>query len=445
MSPVLDFLPETMREDKCILKPDTFAKQVNACPSLSAYRLAAWEEFQSLPWPTKKDERWRFGNPKAVDPSGYSLGDAPVDVTTDAIIARSSLIEDTTSRIIFADGHLVSCESLPEDLLSKGVCLLTLEEVFEKHPALVQKHFPSSLEALGSQKWSLLGRAYAQSGVFLYVPKGVQIEKPIAIYHWAVAPHALITPYSWVVADEGSHVRFVEVYESLTTQAPCFAICQNQTSIGLRAEVFRKTLQLFNQVSLSVQIDNCHLKQEAHFNSISIQLGSSYGRFENQAFVEGENAHVKLASLSVSNQEQTLDQRSLQVHKSPSATSDLLYKNALMDKSQTIFSGMIVVEPGAQKTDAYQTNRNLLLSGEAEAIALPGLEIEANDVKCSHGATTSPVDESEIFYLQSRGIRRKDAEGLLVQGFFEEVIDRIQEPSLAQNVRQVVQAKLEKR
>ncbi len=159
--------------------------------------------------------------------------------------------------------------------------------------------------------------------------------------------------------------------------------------------------------------------------------------------MEGAGGRVQLAALSVTNGEQVIDSRSLQVHTAPNATSDLLYKNALLGESKTIFAGMIVVEPAAQKTDAYQTNRNLLLSKEAEAIALPGLEIEANDVKCSHGATTAPIDETAAFYLQSRGISRPAAEELLVFGFFEEVIERVAYPELAEHLRTVVSKKFQ--
>jgi Fe-S cluster assembly protein SufD len=149
-----------------------------------------------------------------------------------------------------------------------------------------------------------------------------------------------------------------------------------------------------------------------------------------------------LSSLTVASREDQFDQRSLQVHRAPEATSDLLYKNALLGDARTLFAGLILVDPVAQKTDAYQTNRNLLLSPTAEALALPGLEIEANDVKCSHGATTSELDAEELFYLRSRGIALREARELLVQGFFEEVLERIEYSDLVENLRSRVRVKL---
>ncbi|MEM9227498.1 MAG: SufD family Fe-S cluster assembly protein, partial [Verrucomicrobiota bacterium] len=152
---------------------------------------------------------------------------------------------------------------------------------------------------------------------------------------------------------------------------------------------------------------------------------------------------VKMYSLTVAQREQEFDQRTLQVHAAPNATSDLLYKNALLDSSHTIFSGMILVEPEGQQTDAYQTNRNLLLSPTAEASSLPGLEIEANDVKCSHGATTGQIDAEQLYYLMARGIPKNVAYELLVFGFFEEIIEKVDNPELKDNLRTLVQAKFQ--
>jgi Fe-S cluster assembly protein SufD len=148
-------------------------------------------------------------------------------------------------------------------------------------------------------------------------------------------------------------------------------------------------------------------------------------------------------SLTVAEESQEFDQRTFQIHNAPNAVSDLLYKNALLDKSRSIFSGLIKVAEGAQQTDAYQTNRNLLLDPTAEANALPGLEILANDVKCSHGATTGNVDASELFYMMSRGIPKRAAMQLMVFGFFEEVIEKVESDELAENLRTLIRNKFE--
>ena len=165
---------------------------------------------------------------------------------------------------------------------------------------------------------------------------------------------------------------------------------------------------------------------------------------ENAVRLNGTGADARLYGLTVAEGGQEFDQRTLQIHNAGSATSDLLYKNALLDSARTLFSGLIRVAPGAQGTDAYQTNRNLLLSPEAEANSLPGLEIEANDVKCSHGATTGQLDPEELFYMNARGIPKDAAHELLVFGFFEEIINRVENPELATALRTFVQGKFQR-
>jgi FeS assembly protein SufD len=182
-------------------------------------------------------------------------------------------------------------------------------------------------------------------------------------------------------------------------------------------------------------------EEGAQVNVILLNLGSAYTRQEITAYMKGANANVQLRSLSLATAAQEIDQRTLQIHEAPSAKSDLLFKNVLADKGRTIFSGLIRVAEGAQKTDAYQKNRNLLLSAEAEANSLPGLEIEANDVRCTHGATNGKLSEEELFYLRARGVPYRDAQRLLVGGYCEEILAGLPEEAAAY-VRQRLEERL---
>jgi Fe-S cluster assembly protein SufD len=174
---------------------------------------------------------------------------------------------------------------------------------------------------------------------------------------------------------------------------------------------------------------------------VNAALGSRRARLENTVRIDGPGADVRLYGISVATGEQEFDQRTLQIHNAGKAKSDLLFKNVLLGKSRTIFSGLIKVAPDAQQTDAYQTNRNLLLSGEAEADSMPGLEIEANDVKCSHGATTGQVNPEELFYLLARGIPLPVAQELLAEGFLEEVLSKVDDEESAAVVREMFRQK----
>jgi Fe-S cluster assembly protein SufD len=188
-------------------------------------------------------------------------------------------------------------------------------------------------------------------------------------------------------------------------------------------------------------VDNTCGGRDALITSVNAAVGSRRARLENTVRIDGPGADVRLYGISVATGEQEFDQRTLQIHTAGQAKSDLLFKNALLGKARTIFSGLIKVAPDAQRTDAYQTNRNLLLSPDAEADSLPGLEIEANDVKCSHGATTGQVDENELFYLRARGIPLEAAQELLAQGFLEEVIAKVEDEEGAEALRGMLSAK----
>jgi Fe-S cluster assembly protein SufD len=200
-------------------------------------------------------------------------------------------------------------------------------------------------------------------------------------------------------------------------------------------------VQAWGSATQSFQIDNTCGGRDALISSVNAAVGSRRARLENCVRIDGEGADVRLYGISVATGEQEFDQRTLQIHAAGHAKSDLLFKNALLGKARTIFSGLIKVAPDAQRTDAYQTNRNLLLSPDAEADSLPGLEIEANDVKCSHGATTGQVSPEELFYLRARGIPLAAAQELLAQGFLEEVLAKVGHAEAAEAVRGMLREK----
>jgi Fe-S cluster assembly protein SufD len=172
--------------------------------------------------------------------------------------------------------------------------------------------------------------------------------------------------------------------------------------------------------------------------SLNVHLGGRQSRHESLSLLQAPGGSSEMLAVTVADSTQEFDQRTLQIHQAPDTKSDLLYKNALRDRSRTIFSGLIVVDADAQRTDAYQSNRNLMLSEDAEASALPGLEIQANDVRCTHGATSSRIDPEHEFYLQSRGLTREAADELLIFGFFEAVLDRLTDDALYEALRGLI-------
>lgn len=411
----------------------------------AALRKAGWERFNSLAMPRRLDERWRFANTTAITLDGFAVAPEPSSAVQSAILAKSHLVDDATARLVFVDGHLALNTGIPSELTAKGVIFEPLADAVKHRPALLEKHLLKSGTNLGGDKFLALHQAYAETGYVLYIPAGVVIEKPFVVYNWSSAPGAAIFPHALVVAEENAKVSVVDFFLSDTETAPALAISASDIHAAHGAGVFRKVVQNWNESVHSHQIDCTHAGRDAEVTTVAVNLGAKRARFENAIRINGKAAKVNLYGLTVADNDQEFDQRTFQSHGAPGAYSDLLYKNALLDNARTIFSGMIYVAPDAQQTDAYQTNRNLLLSPDAEANSLPGLEIEANDVKCSHGATTAQIDESELFYFQARGIHRETAKELLVFGFFEEIIGKVDSEELQNVLRDFVHSKFRRR
>ncbi len=428
------------------LAPETFDAHLIELGSihsnLFAIKQEGWKRFLSLPMPTRKNECWRFAEILDLNLQGFHLPEAPSAPNVSDIIARSNYIKEYAGRLIFADNHLIEHTLLSQELSAQGVIIESLDAAWEKYPELLKPYFLQINTQLGGEKFEALHHAYAGSGTFIYVPKGVILEKPIVNYYWMTQENSALFPYTLIVADESSEVNVVDFYLSTHPQFSGFSSSIADTYALKNAQVRRYPIQNFNANVLSFQIDHSIAHRDADVRPIALNLGGKMARMESQIRIEGENSHIQLQSLTVSSENQHFDQRTLQIHSAPHAVSNLLYKNALLNTSKTIFSGLIQVAPEAQKTDAYQTNRNLLLSPEAEAVSLPGLEILANDVKCSHGATSGQLDQSELFYMLSRGITQKQAQTLLIFGFFEEVLSTIKNPEIAETLRHLLQEKL---
>ncbi len=424
-------------------------------PSHAASALPAWfterqalgrERFDALPMPSAKDEAWRFASASKLDPEILqTVEKAPAPNRTEEAMQRSVLVNERSGKAVFVNDQCVDFEPVSEELQAKGVRYLTIEQALQSEAALLEKYLFQQKTELGSEKYFELHAAFLKAGSVLFVPRGVEIEAPFVNYHWLDGEGACAFPHTLVIAEDNAKVSLVDVFFSVDGESKGFAAGVSSIIAGAGAKVFRKVVQDWNESTVSFQLDNTSAGRDAEVKSVAVNIGAERARFENQVTIEGAGAHVKLYSLTVAEKRQEFDQRTLQTHNAPNAVSDLLYKNALLDRSRTIFSGLIRVAEGAQQTDAYQTNRNLLLDPTADANALPGLEILANDVKCSHGATTGNVDEDELFYMMSRGIDRRTAMQLLVFGFFEEIIEKVESDELAEGLRTLIHQKFEKK
>jgi Fe-S cluster assembly protein SufD len=327
--------------------------------------------------------------------------------------------------------------------LPAGVIVAPFSTALRSHGELLKSHFMAQPQKLGSEKFASLHTAFVADAALVYVPRGVELTAPIVITHIAAGAGAAVFPHTLIVAEENAKVTVIDYFVSADAGTH-FACGANDIYAGHGAQVNYVAAQRWSRSALSFQFNSTVVRRDARVQSLNLHLGARQARHESLSQLQAPGGFSEMLALSVADGTQEFDQRTLQIHQAPNTKSDLLYKNALRDQAKTIFSGLIVVDPDAQKTDAYQSNRNLMLSEEAEANSLPGLEIQANDVRCTHGATSSRIDAEQEFYLQSRGIAREMADELLTFGFFEDVLSRLSDDELHQALRMLVQTQFKR-
>jgi len=398
---------------------------------------AAWNQFNALPMPSRTDETWRFSSLSTLDLSGFEL---PEDASQH--IPNLSDFPHA-AEIIYSNRQLVARSTVPADLVAKGVIFAPLDEALTKHGDLVRQYFQKLPANLGSEKFVALNTAFTGTGAFLFVPKGVELTEPFVVQHTLSGTNKAAFPHTIVILEDNAKATLVEFFVS-ADKARHFASGVNDLHAGPGAQLTYVGAQNWSADTLAFQTNSIVAERDAKVLSLNVHLGGRQARHESHSRLLGPGAHSEMLALTVATGDHEFDQRTLQTHVSPNTTSNLLYKNALLDTATTIFSGLIIVEPDAQKTDAYQKNRNLLLSDEAEAHSLPGLEIQANDVRCSHGSTSSRIEPEQEFYLQARGIKPEAAKQMLVFAFFEEVLNKLENEDLHASLRTLIESKFKK-
>lgn len=400
----------------------------------------AWTEYETEPLPARTNELWRFSSVKNLSLTDYVAvsefsGDAPQWTSP-----RS--YPDAAGRLIFANEALVSAELLHPDLKKSGVIFTTLAEALQRHSGLLREHFMAQPARLGSAKFAALHKALVRAGTFLWVPRNVEIRAPFEVFHLVDGDCASVYPHTLIIADDNSKVTFIDHFVSTDPTHRGFACGVNDLVLKAGSKLTYVSLQEWSQNFVSVQINSTIAARDAAAVNLALNFGGKYSRLESISRMVDRGARSDMLAISVARGDQEFDQRTLQDHLKPDTTSDLLYKNVLNDRARTIFSGLIKVEPGAHRTDAYQKVRNLLLSDEAEANSMPGLEILADDVRCTHGATSGQVEPEELFYLKSRGIDDLTAKQLVARGFLNEVVGRLPDGELSEYLQSQVENQL---
>jgi Fe-S cluster assembly protein SufD len=392
-------------------------------------RLAAWETFEATPWPTYKEETWR-----RTRLTGFKLETYTLPVTDAAPVASRENLPahlqeelakvDSAGAMILQDGVLIYHE-LDENLARKGVIFTDLRTALQQDEELVRVHL-GALVASDENKFASLHYALWRNGAFLFMPRNVAAEKPFQVIIQQGEGLANFH-HSLFVGEENSEAVVVEDFVG---SKDGFSDSVAEVFAKQAARLHYLRLQNLDETAWNFATQRATTGRDALYRQLQASWGSKLSKVWIDLEMEEPGGHGELLGLYFPQDHQHLDHHTNQNHKVPNCTSDLLFKGALDDHARSVYQGMIRVHHGAQKTDAYQKNDNLLLSDHARADSVPGLEIEADDVRCTHGATSAKVPEEYVFYLMARGLSRKTAQRMIVQGFFEEVLNRVPVPGV---------------
>ena len=424
-------------------------------------RLAAYDVYERLPIPkTPNEDTWkrttdmhvqdywrrtdlrpfkleRF-QPVALSPS--DLAESPP--LPDALKGRLQSLNGESGLIVQQDG-LVARSALSKDLERKGVYFADMNTALKERPELVESYFMTKAVPVDWNKFDALHGAFWQGGYLLHVPKGVVVEVPLRVFVALSEAQRADLAHTLIIADAGSQVTVLEEHLSADGDAPGLHCGAVEIFVEDNAHVNYVQVQRWNTRVWNFSTQRAIVGRDAQFRWVTGALGSRASKLNQVSVLEKPGSHVEMLGLTFTHARQHIDIHTYQDHQAPHTTSDLLYRTVLKDRSRSVWGGMIHVHPSGQYTDAYQKNDNLMLSARARADPIPGLEIRASEgIRCTHGATAGPIDKDQVFYLMSRGLSHDQAERLIVDGFFEPVMQRIPLESVREQLTQSIDHKL---
>ena len=378
------------------------------------------ERYRALPLPTTKDEHWRFTDLSGFDPDAWTADGAA------GIAAPPSLLDLDVAGVAYVGEGGIEIERVPD-----GIRFEPLPEDHELLYSLVG----------WDEKFAAHNAASWKNGLLVHVPRGVVVERPLYVRVANAVEGGSLFWRLLVVADPESRFTLIEEYASAEPQLSSYMNAAVEIVVRDAARVEYVSVQNLSRSTWHFASHHARVDRDAELDWVTGGFGSAKGKVRIQNDLAGPDATSRVTGAYFVDGKQHLDYDTFQEHIAPSTTSDFAFKGALRDEARAVWRGMIRVEQDAQKTNAYQENRNLLLSKTAHADSIPGLEILANDVRCTHGATLGQVDRDQLFYLMTRGLNRSEAERLIVRGFFQDALDRVKlEP-----VREALAAALEAR
>jgi Fe-S cluster assembly protein SufD len=386
-------------------------------------RADALEAYRTLPLPDTTEEHWRFTNLKGFEPDSYGQGLTPAVGDT---ATRGMLDLDVAGVATISESGVV-VERAPE-----GVTFAPLPEDHERLYSLVG----------WDEKFAAHNAAVWQHGLLVVVPAGVELDKPLYVRVTNSVEEGSLFWRLLVVAEEGARFTLVEEVVSGTPDLHSYTNTAQEFFLEQGSKFEYVSIQNLSRETWHFATHHARVERGAELDWVAGGFGSKKGKVRIQNDLAGEGGTSRVTGAYFTDGDQHLDYDTFQEHIAPNTTSDFAFKGALRDTSTAVWRGMIRVEKDAQKTNAYQENRNLMLSPTTHAVPIPGLEILANDVRCTHGATVSRVDREELFYAMARGLSRADAERLIVRGFFQDILDRIEFEAVRESLAAALEARI---
>ena len=424
---------------------------------LADQRGAAWARFEKQPLPTVKDEEWKYTSLKDFklgeflfnpEPKpGLSLRSATdlPDVLKELVLSRDEEGRQAEwSGVLVQSNGATLFETISDALKAKGVILCDLKTAIQKHHDLVDPVL-KEIRSASQSKFENLHQALWQGGTFIYVPEGVEIEAPVYNLVQLALPNTVIFPFTVIVVEPRARVTVIDEMVSDASPHHQFSNGYHYMSVKESAELQYVNIQRWGSPVTHFDVQLAKLKRDAMFDSVNVGLGGQLMKANIHTLLEEKGAKANLLGVFFGDQHQHFDFYTTQEHIAGETQSDLLFKSALKDHSQSSYQGIVRIPKGSQKSDAYQANKNLLLDENAKARSIPRLEIIADDVRCTHSATVGTVEDEGTFYLESRGLSHEEAVRMVVYGFFEQVIRRIPARDVRERLHRAVVKKLEGR
>ncbi len=401
-------------------------------------RLHAWQIFEDLPMPTRQDEEWR-----RTDISKLRLNELTPFAPAGADVQSPLRLNGSNGGLLTQSNSVTVEHSLSDELAQQGVIFTDLDTAVREHPDLVRQYLSTEAIPAEAGKFQALNAALWSGGVFLYVPKGVEFEMPVRALYGLTAPGSSLFTHTLVVLEAQARASYIEEYASEGIDRQTLNAGAVEVFLRQDAHLTYITLQEWMGKVIDISTQRALMDRNSTLDWLVVGMGEGLTKTNIESGLRGPGANAQMLGILWGYGHQQTDYHTVQDHMAPHTTSDLLYKSALTDEAKSVFSGRIRVDKGAQGTDAYQANRNILLSKKASAFPSPNLEIEANEVRCTHGATVGKVDQDQLFYLMSRGIPLDAATRIVVEGFYEDVLQREPVASIRDNLRELIARKLD--